>query len=86
MEILIYVSPNIVGSISSTWSDAMCSGGASVSGAIKAINSTGRVMRWQDGYSGYRGFDFYASRVSSIYGETSTVQPNSIRVSFIIKY
>lgn len=78
MAILAAGLPNITGglSIGALTADA--------SGAIRAQSSG--VMRSTTDASNSSGFDFNASRSSSIYGNSTTVQPPAIAVNIFIKY
>lgn len=69
--------PNITGTVTGTWEG--CSG---------AFTSTGLQQSWGDGGPGIRagGYDFDASRSSSVYGRSSTVQPPSIKVRIYTRY
>lgn len=56
--------------------------------------ATGAISTWKNGNNGSDGsgmggaynFDFDASRCSTVYGNSSTVQPKSVTVRYIIKY
>jgi len=62
--------PNITGSTSGIrWND-----GSSASGAFN-LTTSGGGTGFISGSNGPRGFDFDASRSSSIYGSSNTVQP-----------
>lgn len=78
MAILAAGLPNITGGISI----GALTGGAS--GAITARSSS--VSRSTTDASNSSGFDFNASRSSSIYGNSTTVQPPAIAVNIFIKY
>ena len=65
--------------ITATWSGMVCNG-YTTSGAVdKLTNSNGGV----GGNSNY-GYSFDASRSSSIYGNSNTVQPQSVKVLYYI--
>ena len=78
MSILAAGLPNITGglSIGALTADA--------SGAIRAQSSG--VFRSTTDASNSSGFNFDASRSSSIYGKSTTVQPPAIAVNIFIKY
>ena len=78
MSILAAGLPNITGGLSI----GALTGGAS--GAITARSSS--VLRSTTDASDSSGFTFDASRSSSIYGKSTTVQPPAIAVNFFIKY
>ena len=72
--------PNILGTTS--W----FAGSSDQSGAFAKDTSTANHYGTNVGGTEPKGATFDASRSSIIYGSSSTVQPNSTRVSFIIKY
>lgn len=78
MSILAAGLPNITGGLSI---GALT---ANASGAIRAQSSG--VKRSTTDASNSSGFDFDASRSSSIYGNSTTVQPPAIAVNIFIKY
>ena len=74
--------PNITADMNSMMTD----GGGSFSGAIYVKNIP-RVRGWSGMDSNeIRSLRFDASRSSSIYGRSSTVQPPAVCVNYIIKY
>ena len=76
--------PNITGSgIASYWYEPATS---NMTGAFSAVTATGPTASAAGGSTGSRGFTFDASRSSSIYGKSNTVQPPAIIVNYFIKY
>lgn len=73
--------PNITGSVSGLRQVSSSSG----TGAFSAFKSGG-LNSDGSGSWGHGGFNFDASRSSSIYGTSTTVQPKSLTVRAIIKY
>lgn len=77
--------PNITGWIktSNNWT-----GGWNGSSGAFTNSDTGRSNSAGDGGTGARGmqYNFSASRSSSIYGKSSTVQPPAMVTNFLIKY
>ena len=74
--------PNITADMNSMVTD----GGGSFSGAIYVKNIP-RVIGWSGmDLNEVRSLRFDASRSSSIYGKSSTVQPPAVCVNYIIKY
>jgi hypothetical protein len=71
--------PNITGGVTDFW----CGGpsGSNISGAFSAAGSG---HNYGGGSAGGVGFDFDASRSSSIYGNSTTVQPQTIKVLYYI--
>lgn len=78
MAILAAGLPNITGGLSI---GALCQ---NASGAITTQSSS--VLRSTTDTSNSSGFTFDASRSSSIYGKSTTVQPPAIAVNIFIKY
>lgn len=76
--------PNITGSMYATsGDDMMTKHGVTTSGAFGAVggwNSHNGTN--SNGQSVIKGFDFYASRCSAIYGRSSTVQMNGVKKLF----
>ena len=70
--------PNITGYTGAAWDDM--SGG--VTGAFYFSKNATEAG---NGLSGYWGISFDASRVTSAYGRSSTVQPASTRLLYCIK-
>ena len=77
--------PNITGWIktSNNWT-----GGWNGSSGVFTNSDTGRSNSAGDGGTGARGmqYNFDASRSSSIYGKSTTVQPPAMVTNFLIKY
>lgn len=73
--------PNITGSVSKALTKE---GTVSYSGAIVVNQSSSGRASGSGG--GIWGFDFDASRCSSIYGNSTTVQPPALTMKYIIKY
>ncbi|MBQ2611253.1 tail fiber protein [bacterium] len=71
--------PNITGAVPNFW----CGGPTSANGAF-ALSGSGTT--YGGGSSSGKGFNFDASRSSSIYGKSATVQPNTQTVHICIKY
>ena len=68
--------PNISGTFKASWANGL-------SGAFGSVSND----TCPDGsYTGPNVVDFYASRCSSIYGNSSTVTPPSIKVAVLIKH
>ena len=57
-----------------------------VKGAFGETIDTHLGLCWSTHKTGYKKEDFDASRCSSIYGKSSTVQPNSLTSRFYIKF
>ena len=72
--------PNITGTFSGTAPDT-ASGAFSMDGV-----AIGYIHYNLSNYTDCRKYSFNASRSSSIYGRSSTVQPNALNMNFIIKY
>ena len=53
---------------------------------VFAVSYVGGRSSYGHGESTGSGFDFWANRSSTLYGASSTVQPESTRITFIIKY
>ena len=75
--------PNITGGIAQ---GLQCAAIQAVSGAFYASNSTERVAQNPGGDRFPLGIEFNASRASTIYGASNTVQSPAIATNFIIKY
>lgn len=71
--------PNIEGTVLETGNQWQ-----SADGAFE-LNSTGTTYTHTDAYTSPQGFNFDASRSSSIYGNSNTVQPESIRYPYFIQ-
>lgn len=75
--------PNITGRIGGTTGTA---GANQSSGAFYKENTSPNLWWANDSMQGWCRYQFNASRSSSIYGASSTVQPKSLTVRAIIKY
>ena len=70
--------PNITGYTGAAWDD--------ISGNVTgAFYFSKNAIEASNGNSGYWGISFNASRVTSVYGRSSTVQPASTRLLYCIK-
>ena len=81
--------PNITGKIvNGSWLWKGSTATPTLSGAFKNMNgnSNGWVGNNSENGTAYYGFEFDASRSSSIYGNSTTVQPPAITMRYIIKY
>lgn len=74
--------PNITGDFTA---HCLAYGGPVTNGAFYGETLSGKDTAAAS-YAGYPKFYFSASRSSSIYGNSSTVQPPAITVRFYIKY
>lgn len=78
--------PNIT-SKSTSFSGVCCWSGSSTPTQIGAIERTATDYRPSSGSVGsFQYIDFDASRSSSIYGNSTTVQPPAVTMRYIIKY
>lgn len=75
--------PNITGRIGGTTGNA---GADQSSGAFYKENTSPNLWWANDSMQGWCRYQFNASRSSSIYGASTTVQPKSLTVRAIIKY
>lgn len=71
--------PNITGEFTGSASNI-------ISGAFSLVSASTGYLRLETSYSDCRIYSFNASRSSSIYGNSTTVQPNSLIFNYIIKY
>lgn len=58
-------------------------------GCFSAYSASGNTARYNpsgDRNNNHKHIDFYASRSSSVYGNSTTITPNSITTGFYIKY
>ena len=81
--------PNITGKIAnSAWLWKGSTGTPTLTGAFKNMNvsSNGWVGNSSENGNAYFGFEFDASSSSSIYGNSTTVQPPAVTMRYIIKY
>ena len=75
--------PNITGAFNGT---KLTDGGEIATGAFQVGGSSGRATCKDSTDETKYGFNIDASRSSSIYGASTTVQPPAVTVRFIIKY
>lgn len=72
--------PNITGNL------YLVTGSSSCSGSFYFISSTNSRISASVVASANRDIGFSASKSSSIYGNSTTVQPNTLVLNYIIKY
>lgn len=82
--------PNITGGFSSAVvisnGYSLLEGAGTLHKSPKAAVNIGGISTSNNIASAYNGIDFDASHSSNIYGSSTTVQPNSFTVRYIIKY
>lgn len=71
--------PNITGEFTGSASNI-------ISGAFSLVSASVGYLQLNTSYSDCRIYSFNASRSSSIYGNSTTVQPNSLIFNYVIKY
>ena len=71
--------PNITGEFTGSASSI-------ISGAFSLVSASTGYLQLNTSYSDCRIYSFNASRSSSIYGNSTTVQPNSLIFNYVIKY
>ena len=71
--------PNITGEFTGSASNI-------ISGAFSSVSASTGYLHLDTSYSDCRIYSFNASRSSSIYGNSTTVQPNSLVFYYMIKY
>lgn len=71
--------PNITGEFTGSASNI-------TSGAFSVVSASTGYLKLDGSYSDCRIYSFNASRSSSIYGNSTTVQPNSLVFYYMIKY
>lgn len=76
----VILGPNITGNL------YLVTGSSSCSGSFYSISSTNSRISANVVASANRDIGFSASKSSSIYGNSTTVQPNTLVLNYIIKY